>query len=207
MNRTALIRMLLIATTGVVLAVALGLVGRALWLDPRSGGGREGSVTGTALVGGPFELTDQNGRRVKDSEFRGKLMLVFFGYIYCPDVCPTSLLDVSQALDMLGKDAGQVQPVFITVDPERDTPAAMKEFLSNFHPRMLGLTGTPAEIQAAAKAYRVYYAKAAGGERDYLMDHTALLYLMDREGRYLTHFTNKTRADEMAAAIRKFLQQ
>jgi protein SCO1/2 len=200
-----LMRGLLIGLAGLVLAVALGLVVRALWLDPRAGGGRDGTVTGTALVGGPFELTDQDGKRVSDTQFRGKLMLVFFGYIFCPDVCPTTLLDVGQALEKLGKDAGQVQPIFITIDPERDTPAAMKDFLGNFDPRVIGLTGTPSEIQAAAKAYRVYYAKAAGKERDYLMDHSVFIYLMDRDGKYVTHFTNKQRADEIAAAIRKFL--
>jgi cytochrome oxidase Cu insertion factor (SCO1/SenC/PrrC family) len=205
MTRSALIRALLIFMAGLVLAVALGLVVRALWLDPRGGGGRDASVTGTALVGGPFELTDQNGQRVKDTQFRGKLMAVFFGYIFCPDICPTTLLDVGQALDKLGKDGEQVQPIFITIDPERDTPAAMKDFLANFHPRVIGLTGTTAEIQAAAKAYRVFYAKAGGKERDYLMDHSVFIYLMDREGRYLTHFTNKMRSDEIAAAIRKFL--
>lgn len=205
MNRMVLMRGLLIGLAALVLAVALGLVVRALWLDPRAGGGRDGSVTGTALVGGPFELTDQDGKRVSDTQFRGKLMLVFFGYIFCPDVCPTTLLDVGQALEKLGKDAGQVQPIFITIDPERDTPAAMKDFLGNFDPRVIGLTGTPSEIQAAAKAYRVYYAKAAGKERDYLMDHSVFIYLMDRDGKYVTHFTNKQRADEIAAAIRKFL--
>ena len=116
-------RTLLVVLAGVTIAAALGLVGRALWLDPRAGGGREGSVTGTALVGGPFELTDQNGKRVKDTDFRGKLMVVFFGYIYCHDVCPTTLLDVTQAMDKLGKDAEKVQPIFVTIDPERDTPA------------------------------------------------------------------------------------
>lgn len=190
---------------GVSIALALGLLTRALWLAPEAGGGREGSVTGGALVGGPFTLTDQNGRRVGDADFRGKLMLVYFGYTFCPDICPTTLLDMTQAMDALGKDAEQVQPIFITVDPARDTQSALKEYLVNFHPRMLGLTGTAEEVQAAAKSYRVYYANASGKERDYLMDHTSIVYLMDRQGRYLTHFSSNVRGEQMAAAIRKFL--
>ena len=200
-----LLRPVMTVLAGVSVALALALLGRALWLDPRAGGGREASVTGTALVGGPFTLTDQNGRRVSDADFRGKLMLVYFGYTFCPDVCPTELLDMSQAIDALGKDGDKVQPIFITVDPDRDTQTALKEFLVNFHPRMLGLTGAPEQVQTAAKAYRVYFAKAKGAERDYLVDHTSIVYLMDREGKYLTHFGPNVRGDAMAAAIRKFL--
>jgi len=200
-----LIRSAMMVLAGVAIALALGLLGRALWLSPETGGGREASVTGTALVGGPFALTDQNGRPVSDADFRGKLMLVYFGYTFCPDVCPTELLDMSQAVDALGKDGDEVQPIFITVDPVRDTPEALKEFLVNFHPRMLGLTGSVEQVQAAAKAYRVYFAKATGAERDYLVDHTSIVYLMDRQGRYLTHFGANVRGDQMAAAIKKFL--
>ncbi|MGQ0676590.1 MAG: SCO family protein [Rhodospirillales bacterium] len=202
---SGLLRPAMMVLAGVSIALALGLLARALWLAPEAGGGREASVTGTALVGGPFSLIDQDGRRVSDADFRGKLMLIYFGYTFCPDVCPTELLDMSQAIDALGKDGDEVQPIFITVDPLRDTPAALKQFLVNFHPRMLGLTGTPEEVQAAAKSYRVYYAKASGAERDYLVDHTSIVYLMDREGRYLTHFGANVRGDRMAAAIRKFL--
>ena len=205
MKPNGMLRPVMLLLAGVAVALALALLGRALWLDPRGGGGRAASVTGTALVGGPFSLTDQNGRRVTDADFSGKLMLIYFGYTFCPDVCPTELLDMSQAIDALGKDGDQVQPIFITVDPERDTQAAMKNFLVNFHPRMLGLTGTAEEVQAAAKAYRVYYAKARGAERDYLVDHTSIVYLMDRQGKYLTHFNANTRGDAMAAAIGKFL--
>lgn len=190
---------------GVAIALAIGLVGRALWLDPRGGGGRDGSVTGTALVGGPFTLTDQDGNRVTDAQFRGKLMLIYFGYLYCPDVCPTTLLDMTQAVEKLGQAGDAVQPIFITVDPQRDTPEEIKKFLGNFHPRFAGLTGSPAEIQAVAKAYRIYYAKATGGERDYLVDHSSLVFLMDRGGKYLTHFPHNTRPEAMAAAIKKFL--
>lgn len=200
-----LIRSVMMVLAGVTIALTLGLVGRALWFAPETGGGREASVTGTSLVGGPFALVDQDGRPVGDADFRGKLMLVYFGYTFCPDVCPTELLDMSQAIDALGKDGDQVQPIFITVDPARDTPQVLKEYLVNFHPRMLGLTGGAEQVQAAAKAYRVYFAKAAGAERDYLVDHTSIVYLMDRQGRYLTHFGPNVRGDQMAAAIKKYL--
>lgn len=205
MNRDRLIRTLLILTIGTAIALAIGLVGRALYIDPKAGGGREASATGAALIGGPFSLTDQDGKRVDEAQFRGKLMLVNFGYSFCPDVCPTTLLDMSQAMEALGKDADKVQPIFITIDPERDTPPEIKKFLGNFDPRLIGLTGTAAEIAAAAKAYRVFYAKAKGAERDYLMDHSALVYLMDRNGKYLTHFSANTRGPDMAQAIKKFL--
>ena len=205
MNRERLIRSLLILTIGTAIALAIGLVGRALYVDPKTGGGREASATGAALIGGPFTLTDQDGKRVDEAQFRGKLMLVNFGYSFCPDVCPTALLDMSQAMEALGADADKVQPIFITIDPERDTPPEMKKFLSNFDPRLIGLTGTAQEIAAAAKAYRVFYAKAKGAERDYLMDHSALVYLMDRNGKYLSHFSVNTRGQQMAEAIKKFL--
>lgn len=206
MNRVALLRTIMIVAFGAALALSLALVGRALWTDHKFGGGREATATGAALIGGPFELTDQDGRRVSDKQFRGKLMLVYFGYTFCPDICPTTMLDVSQAMEHLGKDADQVQPVFITVDPERDTPAELKKFLANFDPRAVALTGTTAEIQAAAKAYRIYYARAKGSsERDYLMDHMSIVYLMDRQGKYLTHFTMKDRGEQIAAAVKKFL--
>jgi protein SCO1/2 len=205
MNRIALMRTIMMVAVGVAIALAIGLVVRALSVDPKAGGGRDASVTGTSLVGGPFELTDQDGKRVSDGQFRGKLMLVYFGYTFCPDVCPTTLLDMTQAMDALGKAADQVQPIFVTVDPERDTPAELKKFLSNFHPRTIGLTGAGAEVQAAAKAYRVYYARAKGAERDYLMDHTSIVYLMDRQGKYLTHFSLNVRGEQMAEAIKKFL--
>ena len=189
----------------IALILALGL-GFILWhaSDGLPGLGRVVSE-GTPSIGGPFTLTDQDGKRVDEAQFRGKLMLVNFGYSFCPDVCPTALLDMSQAMEALGSDAEKVQPIFITVDPERDTPPEIKKFLSNFDPRLIGLTGSAQEIAAAAKAYRVFYARAKGAERDYLMDHSALIYLMDRNGKYLSHFSVNTRGPDMAQAIKKFL--
>lgn len=158
---------------------------------------------GTALVGGPFTLTDQNGRKVTDKDFRGHYMLVFFGYTYCPDICPTELQVMSAALDSLGAKADAIQPVFISFDPERNTPEVLKQYVSNFHPRLVGLTGTPEEVAAAAKAYRVYYSKVANGSAPdtYLMDHSTITYLMDPQGKFLKHFSYSTDAAAMAKAL------
>jgi protein SCO1/2 len=193
MNR----RPILIVTAA--MAVAAVLVA-AIWfaLAPRGPAG-----SGTALVGGPFTLTAGDGSRVSDADFRGKLMLVYFGYTYCPDVCPGELQVMGAALDMLGEDAADVVPVFITVDPERDDAATMAEYVPNFHERMVGLTGTAEEIAAAARAYRVYYARVEpeveGGV--YLMDHSSIVYLMGRDGAYLRHFAYGTPPETMAAGI------
>ncbi len=158
---------------------------------------------GKALIGGAFSLVDTNGKRVTAQDFRGKLMLVFFGYTHCPDVCPTGLQNLAEVLDKLGPVANQVTPVFISVDPERDTPAALSGYVKNFSPRIAGLTGTPDEVASAAKAYRVYYRKADGGAGDYTVDHSAFVYLMDRDGNYITHFVFNTSADVMVEEIKK----
>ncbi|MGD9539041.1 MAG: SCO family protein [Alphaproteobacteria bacterium] len=161
-------------------------------------------------IGGPFELIDQNGKTVTQADFAGKLMLVYFGFTYCPDICPTELLVMGQAVDALGAQADQVVPVFITVDPGRDPPERMKEYVAAFHPRLVGLTGSEAQVSAAAKAYRVFYRYAPnkeGGELgdDYRVDHTSYVYLMDREGRYLAHFTHGQGPDVIAEGIKKYL--
>jgi len=158
---------------------------------------------GAAAVGGPFTLVDQTGASRTERDFRGRLMLIYFGYTFCPDVCPTALQVMSVALDQLGEKATQVQPIFITVDPARDTPAHLKSYVANF-PRLIGLTGSAEQVRAAAKAYRVYYQKAGEG-KDYLMDHSSIIFLMDRDGRYLTHFSHTTQSEAMAAAIAKRL--
>lgn len=163
-------------------------------------------VSGKALIGGPFTLTDHNGRRVTEKDFAGEFMLVFFGYTYCPDICPGELQVISAVMDQLGEKAKKVTPVFITVDPERDTVEQMKSYVENFHPRLVGLTGTPEEIRAAAKAYRIYYQKAdSESAADYLMDHSSVVYLMSPEGEYLTHFAYGTGVDKMTQGIAKFL--
>ncbi|MHA1108822.1 MAG: SCO family protein [Alphaproteobacteria bacterium] len=172
-----------------------------LFAPTGSGGG------GMAKIGGPFTLIDQHGKERRSSEFRGKLMLVFFGFTYCPDACPTTLQIISVALNTLGKQVQDVQPILITIDPERDDVAQLKSYVSNFHPRLIALTGSKQAIAAAARAYKVYYAKAAGQAEDgnYLMDHTSIIYLMGRDGSYLSHFTHKTKPEAMAATIRRQL--
>lgn len=163
----------------------------------------EAQSEGAALIGGPFSLVDTSGKRVTDRDFRGKLMLVFFGYAHCPDVCPTELQTLSEVMEKLGPAATKVAPIFISVDPKRDTPQALADYLKNFNPRIIGLTGDQNEIASAAKAYRVYYRNAAGSGEDYAVDHSAFVYLMDGEGKYLTHFSFNTAPDSILAVIKK----
>ncbi len=164
-------------------------------------------MTGKALIGGPFTLTDHTGRRVSEKDFAGRFTLVFFGYTNCPDICPAELQIISAALDQLGDKAKNVTPVFITVDPERDGVKQMARYVGNFHERLVGLTGSAQEIRAVAKAYRVYHTKGQeeSPHADYLLDHSSYVYLMSPEGEYLTHFSYGTGVDKMATGIAKFL--
>lgn len=165
-----------------------------------------GGAIGEAKIGGPFTLVDGDGRTRTDAEFRGRLMLIYFGYTYCPDVCPTELQAMAQAVELLGEDASKVQPIFITVDPERDSPEVVKAYAANFGAGMIGLTGTPEQVAQAARAYRVYYRKASSeSATDYLMDHSSIIYLMGPDGRFLTHFSRGAAPADMAQAIRRFL--
>lgn len=161
---------------------------------------------------GPFSLVDHKGRPVTDRDFRGKFMLVFFGYTFCPDVCPIDLQIISKAVDALGEAGNRVQPIFITVDPERDTPEVLARYVSHFHPRLLGLTGTPEQVAVAAQAYGVLYIKAidaaVSGDREqaqYLMDHSALTYLLGPDGRFRAAFPHSTDPNKLAAGILKHL--
>jgi cytochrome oxidase Cu insertion factor (SCO1/SenC/PrrC family) len=161
-------------------------------------------------VGGPFELIDHTGKPRTSSDFRGRLMLVYFGFSYCPDVCPTDLQAIGLALDELGADADRVQPLFITVDPERDTVQHLAEYVPMFHPRLIGLTGSAEAIRKAADAYKVYFARVDPPREDrgyYTVDHTAYIYLMDREGNYLGFFPPGTTADRMVEIIRPRLAE
>ena len=168
--------------------------------------GLDGEQVAPVSIGGDFTLTDQNGETRHAQDFRGKLMLVYFGYTYCPDACPTALQDMSRALDLMGDKGKDVEPIFITIDPARDTIEQMKLYASNFPPRLIALTGTPEQIAEAAKAYRVYYEKGKSvGGNDYLMDHTGFIYLMGRDGKYLSHFPPGTTPEQMAAAMEKHL--
>ncbi len=164
-------------------------------------------VSGKALVGGAFTLTDNSGKRVTDQDYRGKYTLVFFGFTSCPDICPAGLQLMSGALEKLGPKAQRITPIFISVDPERDTPEKLAAYVKNFDPRLVGLTGTSDEIAAVAKAYKVYYAKVPNKERpgDYTMDHTSIIYVMDSKGEFVTHFTPSTSVDEMASRHDKLL--
>ena len=162
-------------------------------------------VAQPAAIGGPFQLTDQNGKAVTDKSLKGKPTLIFFGYTHCPDVCPTSLFEISEVLRALGKDADKVNAVFISVDPERDTPATMKDYLSSFDPHLEGLSGDPAETAKVITSYRVYAKKVPTKDGDYTMDHTALIYLMDREGRFVSPFNLKRTPEEAAVELKRYL--
>jgi protein SCO1/2 len=158
-----------------------------------------------AAIGGPFRLVNQDGQTVTDQDYKGEPFLVFFGFTHCPDVCPTTLFEVSEILRNLGPDGDRMRAIFITVDPERDTPAAMKEYLSSFDPRMSGLTGDPDAIAAVAKSYRAYYRKVPLEQGGYTMDHTAIVYLMDKQGRFVAPFSLKRTTEASAAELRKHL--
>ena len=158
-----------------------------------------------AAIGGPFKLTDQDGQVVTEQDFKGRPFLVFFGFTHCPDVCPTSLFEVSEIMRALGPDADRTRALFITVDPERDTPAVMKDYLSSFDKHLSGLTGDAAAIAAVAKAYRVYFKKVPLDQGGYTMDHTAIVYLMDKEGRFVAPFSLKRTTDASVADLRRYL--
>lgn len=159
-----------------------------------------------AHIGGPFALTDQTGKRVTEQDFRGKFMLIYFGFVFCPDACPTALTNMTDAIEALGPAGEDVTPVFITVDPERDTVEVLKDYAEAFHPRLKALTGSMEEITKVAKEYRIYFKKAAEtAPGEYQVDHASIVFLMNRDGRYVTHFTHMTLPDQMAAEIKKRL--
>lgn len=193
---------LVVLISVLVILVAGGLAGRHYWTMFMGG---ENNV---ADIGGPFTLIDHDGKTVTNADFQGHLMLVYFGYTYCPDVCPTALTGIAEALDILADGADEITPIFITVDPERDTPEGMADYVDVFHPRMVGLSGSVEQTTAAARAYRVFFAKVQeedGGPEDYLMDHSAYTYLMDRQGKFLTHFPHGADPTVMAKDIAQYL--
>jgi len=155
-------------------------------------------------IGGLFTLTSPDGTTVTDQTYRGKWLLVYFGFTSCPDSCPTALLEISAALEKLGPDADKLQPLFITVDPQRDTPAVMGNYTQSFDPRIVGLTGTPQQIAAVAQEYGAYYEprKSGPGAGDYVMDHSTYLYLMDAEGKFLRGFEADTPGERIAEVVR-----
>jgi protein SCO1/2 len=169
--------------------------------------GRLSTASGpqAAAIGGAFRLIDQNGRTVTDQDLKGEPSLVFFGFTHCPDICPTTLFDISEVMHALGPDADRAHAVFITVDPERDTQPAMKDYLSSFDPHLAGLTGGLDAITAVAKEYRVYFKKVPLDNGDYTMDHTAIVYLMDKQGRFVSPFSLKRPPEASAAELRRYL--
>jgi protein SCO1 len=196
-TRTSQILLILAAfVTGLVI-----FTGVFLYATGNFGGGGQAA----SAIGGPFNLIDQNGKPIADADMKGRPFLVFFGYTHCPDVCPTTLFDVSEVMRALGKDADRTGALFITVDPERDTPVVMKDYLSSFDPHLRGATGARAAIDAAEKAYRVYAKKVPTENGEYNMDHTALVYLMDKQGRFVAPFSLKRRPEDAAADLRRYL--
>jgi len=200
-----------VANIALILAIIVGGGWLGWSLGPDGGGGEDepGPVDVDAAVGGPFTLTGTDGKTVRAADFRGRYMLLFFGYTYCPDVCPTTLLNITQAFEALEERAPeiaeQVVPIFITVDPERDTPERIAEYLDSFHPRTVGLTGPKRKIRRTAAAYAVTFEKTEGTDgnetREYLMDHTSNIMLMDPQGSYITHFSPRTPPRRLAQTV------
>jgi protein SCO1/2 len=209
-----------------LLILVLALV--VIWVSPtlKSPAGTSGSesLQGEAAIGGHFNLTDQHGKKVSDADFRGKAMLVFFGFTHCPDICPVASSRLNAMMQNLGADADKAVPVFITVDPARDNPSVLKNYFANFDKRFVALTGSDKQVKDAAAAYKVYYnapskghgeahgahhehgdghAPSHGG--DYNVDHSGFIYLMDKNGRYVRHFNYDASSEEMAAAVREVL--
>lgn len=156
-----------------------------------------------SIIGGPFEMVNHLGETVTQETFKGRHMLVYFGYTFCPDVCPTELQSMTVALNDMGKKADAITPVFVTIDPARDDVAAVRDYIGFFHPRLVGLTGTPAQVKSITDAFGVFYARArdTGETSDYLMDHSSLIFLMDEEGRYVTHIRTGTSPEVMARQL------
>jgi len=197
MDRTAARPLVIVAAFAGSLVIGLLVM---LWA---LGGGR--SIATPAAIGGPFQLTDQAGQTVTDKEMQGRPTLIFFGFTHCPDVCPTSLFEISEVLRAMGQDADRVNAYFISVDPERDTTSAMKDYLSSFDPHLKGLTGPPEDLAKVISEYRVYAKKVPLKDGDYTMDHTALVYLMDRDGKFVAPFNLKRTPDEAATDLKRYL--
>ncbi len=202
-NRSLLI---LMVSMMAIVAVAIVVMWRIVENGPRD------QVTGAESgisIGGPFTLTDQTGAIVTDKTYDGSYRLIYFGYTFCPDACPTELGVMAQAIEALGPPGSKVLPIFITIDPERDTVQQLKGYVPLFDKRLVGLTGTPEQIAAVARAYKVYYAKADQpgiDAKSYGMNHSSFVYLMDPAGKFLTVFSSDTDSDNMAAGIRRYLE-
>ena len=196
-----------------IMLIALGTIAVTAFVawqriaDTRTTETAEGAGLSAAVkIGGPFALTNHLGENVSNTTYRGRYLFVYFGYSYCPDVCPTELANMAATIDTLGPQADKVQPLFITIDPERDTTKFLAEYVAQFHPRFIGLTGSLEEIAAVAKGYRVFYRKAKDEDaNEYLMDHSNFIYFMDDDGRFLTMFRGGTNPKAAAKTIMKYL--
>jgi protein SCO1 len=208
----------------IAVGLMIGATSVSLWMTKDGMINRLGELSpsaGTAAIGGAFSLTDQNGREVKDTDFRGRVMLVFFGFTHCPDICPVTTKNLSNLMEQLGAKADQVAPIFISVDPERDTPAVMKDYMANFDSRMVALTGSREQVEKAVSAYKVFAAKVEpkaedshdadhhGGHHDamdYQVNHSGYIYLMDQHGQYVTHFQYDAKPEDMAKILQPLLK-
>jgi cytochrome oxidase Cu insertion factor (SCO1/SenC/PrrC family) len=202
----------------VLLGIALALAAAASYYFPREPTQEERRaeaarfmnelMLGKAGIGGPFTLSDQKGKAKGLADFRGMLVVLYFGYTFCPDVCPTDLAAIARLLTLLGPDAGKVQPVFVTLDPERDTQEVLRYYIGSFGPRFVALRGTEAEVRRVANLYRVYFEKVpVAGASAYVIDHTAFIYVIDRDGKYIGFFPPGTTGERMAALVRERLAQ
>lgn len=197
MNNTTKIKALIIVIACFITGAASAVVINSIHKEPQP----------KALIGGSFSLTNHNGERVTEENFKGKLTLMYFGYSHCPDICPGDLQVMGSALDKLGPKANNINAVFVSIDPERDTTEALSKFLPYFHKNIIGLTGTKDETKEITKAYRVYYARVEAPDSgiNYLMNHSTITYLMDKNGEYLTHFNRGTSPKQIVARISKYL--
>jgi len=186
------------------LLLVAALAGGLLWHESEMVPGMGRTVTtGQATVGGPFRLTDQTGKTVGDADFRGRYMLVYFGYSFCPDVCPTTLGVMAQAFEKMGADSARIVPIFITVDPARDTPKVLADYMKAFGPQFVGLTGSDAEIKAVEKQYRVYAAKRPLANGNYGMDHSSVMYLMGPTGKMVSFYDEAISPDDLAKDLKQ----
>ncbi len=194
---------LIAASAGLALVVAVG----AAVLLPADSTSRSSGTTGEVTIGGPFTMVNQDGVGVTDEDFRGKYTLLYFGYTNCPDICPTDLQTIGFALDDLGDDGKKITPVFVTTDPDRDTVEVMREYVALFHPRLVGLTGTAADIKQITHVYGIFHQHSHddGTSTEYLIDHSTTMYLMGPDGKYVTHMRAGMSAEEMVAALKSHL--
>lgn len=201
---SAVLKRIRIGIAVIVLVLVGVLATQHLYLSPDPTQAELGGVGGTPDIGGDFELVSHEGQTVTNADFRGRYLLIYFGYTYCPDICPTSLHRNMEALDLIGDDANRIVPILVSIDPDRDTPTRLGEYVAFFDPRLVGLTGTPEQVSAAAESYRVFFAKVNNEDADgdtYLVDHSAFTYLVGPDGAFIAFFRHGVSSEEMAARL------